>query len=414
MRLTATGGIGMFTRSTAMLGLALAAAMASSPAAWAQISDDTVKIGVLTDMNGPASTATGAGSVTAAQMAVEDFGGKVLGKPVTVIIGDHQDKADIGATIARRWYDTEQVDLIVDVPVSAVGLAVQNVANEKKKMFIAHSTGSADFHGKFCSPYAMQWVFDTRALAVGTAQAVVKRGGDSWFFITDDYAFGHALERDASAMIVKNGGKVVGAVRPPFATPDLSSFILQAQASKAKIIGIAGGPPNNMNEIKTAGEFGVLKGGQQMAGLLVLITDIHSLGLPAAQGLLLTTSFYWDMDEKTREWSKRYFAKMKQMPTMWQAGVYSSVMTYLNAVKESGTDEPLKVAAKMREKPVEDFFSRNGKLREDNLMVHDLVLVQVKSPEESKYPWDYYKVLTTISGDDAFGPPDPACTLVKK
>ncbi|WP_249780316.1 ABC transporter substrate-binding protein [Bradyrhizobium sp. dw_411] len=397
-----------------MLGMALAAATAASPAAWAQLSDDTVKIGVLTDMNGPASSATGAGSVTAAQMAVEDFGGKVLGKPVTVIIGDHQDKSDIGASIARRWYDTEQVDLIVDVPVSAVGLAVQNVANEKKKMFIAHSTGSADFHGKFCSPYAMQWVFDTRALAVGTAQAVVKRGGDSWFFITDDYAFGHALERDASAMIVKNGGKVVGSVKPPFATPDLSSFILQAQASKAKIIGIAGGPPNNMNEIKTAGEFGVLKGGQQMAGLLVLITDIHSLGLPAAQGLLLTTSFYWDMDEKTREWSKRYFAKMKQMPTMWQAGVYSSVMTYLNAVKETGTDEPLKVAAKMREKPVEDFFSRNGKLREDNLMVHDLILVQVKSPEESKYPWDYYKVLTTISGEDAFGPPDPACSLVKK
>jgi branched-chain amino acid transport system substrate-binding protein len=403
----------MFARSTTMLGIALAAAMASTPA-WAQISDDVVKIGVLTDMNGPAATSTGPGSVTAAQMAVEDFGGKVLGKPVAVIIGDHQDKADVGAGIARRWYDTEQVDLIVDVPVSAVGLAVQNVATEKKRMFIAHSTGSADFHGKFCSPYAMQWVFDTRALAVGTAQAVVKRGGDSWFFITDDYAFGHALERDASAMIVKNGGKVLGSVRPPFATPDLSSFILQAQASKAKIIGIAGGPPNNMNEIKTAGEFGVLKGGQQMAGLLVLITDIHSLGLPAAQGLLLTTSFYWDMDDKTREWSKRYFAKMKQMPTMWQAGVYSSVMSYLNAVKETGTDEPLKVAAKMREKPIEDFFARNGKLREDNLMVHDLVLVQVKSPEESKYPWDYYKVLATISGEDAFGPPDPACSLVKK
>ena len=403
----------MFARSTAMLGVALAAAMASSPA-WAQISDDQVKIGVLTDMNGPAATSTGPGSVTAAQMAVEDFGGKVLGKPVTVIIGDHQDKSDIGASIARRWYDTEQVDLIVDVPVSAVGLAVQNVATERKRTFIAHSTGSADFHGKFCSPYAMQWVFDTRALAVGTAQAVVKRGGDSWFFITDDYAFGHSLERDASAVIVKNGGKVLGSVRPPFATPDLSSFILQAQASKAKIIGIAGGPPNNMNEIKTAGEFGVLKGGQQMAGLLVLITDIHSLGLPAARGLLLTTSFYWDMDDKTREWSKRYFAKMKQMPTMWQAGVYSSVMSYLNAVKETGTDEPLKVAAKMREKPIEDFFARNGKLREDNLMVHDLMLVQVKSPEESKYPWDYYKVLATISGEDAFGPPDPACSLVKK
>jgi branched-chain amino acid transport system substrate-binding protein len=402
----------MSARSTTMLGVALAAAMVSSPA-WAQISDDIVKIGVLTDMNGPASTSTGQGSVTAAQMAVDDFGGRVLGKPITVIIGDHQDKSDIGAGIARRWYDTEQVDLIVDVPVSAVGLAVQNVATEKKRMFIAHSTGSADFHGKFCSPYAMQWVFDTRALAVGTAQAVVKRGGDSWFFITDDYAFGHSLERDASAVIVKNGGKVLGAVRPPFATPDLSSFILQAQASKAKIIGIAGGPPNNMNEIKTAGEFGVLKGGQQMAGLLVLITDIHSLGLPAAQGLLLTTSFYWDMDDKTREWSKRYFAKMNRMPTMWQAGVYSSVMSYLNAIKEAGTDEPLKVAAKMREKPIEDFFARNGKLREDNLMVHDLVLVQVKSPEESKYPWDYYKVLAKISGEDAFGPPDPACSLVK-
>jgi branched-chain amino acid transport system substrate-binding protein len=393
---------------------AFATAMSSSPAALAQISDDVVKIGVLTDMNGPASTPTGQGSVTAAQMAVDDFGGKVLGKPISVIVGDHQLKADIGGGIARRWYDTEQVDLIVDVPVSAVGLAVQNVANEKKRMFITHSTGAADFHGKFCSPYAIQWVFDTRALAAGTAQEVVKRGGDSWFFITDDYAFGRSLEKDASEVVVRNGGKVLGSVRPPFATPDLSSFILQAQASKAKIIGIAGGPPNNGNEIKTAGEFGVLKGGQQMAALLALITDIHSLGLPVAQGLLLTTSFYWDMDDKTREWSKRYFAKMNRMPTMWQAGVYSSVMHYLNAVKETGTDEPLKVAAKMREKPIEDFFARNGRLREDNLMVHDLMLVQVKSPEESKYPWDYYKILTKISGEDAFGPPDPACPLVKK
>jgi branched-chain amino acid transport system substrate-binding protein len=411
----------MFTRNMTAAG-ALAAALLSPPSALtalsqtalAQISDDVVKIGVLTDMNGPAATSTGQGSVTSAQMAVDDFGGKVLGKPISVIVGDHQDKPDIGAGIARRWYDTEQVDLIVDVPVSAVGLAVQNVANDKKRMFIAHSTGTADFHGKFCSPYALQWVFDTRALAVGTAQEVVKRGGDSWFFLTDDYAFGHALEKDASSVIVKNGGKVLGSVRLPFATPDVSSFILQAQASKAKIIGIAGGPPNNGNEIKTAGEFGLLKGGQQMAGLLALITDIHALGLPAAQGLLLTTAFYWDMDEKTREWSKRYFAKMNRMPTMWQAGVYSSVMHYLNAIKESGTDEPLKVAAKMREKPIEDFFARNGRLREDNLMVHDLMLVQVKKPEESKYPWDYYTVLTRIAGEDAFGPPDPACPLVKK
>jgi branched-chain amino acid transport system substrate-binding protein len=391
-----------------------AAALLATTAAQAQISDNVVKIGVLSDMNGPASTPTGQGSVTAAQMAVDDFGGKVLDKPISVIIGDHQLKPDIGAALARRWYDTEQVDLIVDVPVSAVGLAVQTIANEKKKLFITQSTGAADFHGKFCSPYTMQWVFDTRALATGTAKEVVKRGGDSWFFITDDYAFGHSLERDASSVVTANGGKVVGAVRPPFATPDLSSFILQAQASKAKIIGIAAGPPNNINEIKTASEFGLLKGGQQMAALLALITDIHSLGLPAAQGLLLTTSFYWDMDDKTREWSKRYFAKMNRMPTMWQAGVYSAVTHYLNAIKAAGSDEPLAVAAKMREAPVEDFFARNGKLRSDNLMVHDLVLAQVKSPEESKYPWDYYKILATIKGDDAFGPPDPACPLIKK
>src|ERR1700742_4732102 len=403
----------MSLRRLFLLGFAIVGLL-SPPAAFAQISDNLVKIGVLTDMNGPASTPTGQGSVTAAQMAVDDFGGTVLGKPISVIIGDHQLKADIGAGIARRWYDTEQVDLIVDVPVSAVGLAVQNVANEKKKLFITHSTGSADFHGKFCSPYTLQWVFDTHALATGTADAVVKRGGDSWFFITDDYAFGHSLERDASSVITANGGKGRAAGRPPLATPDLSSFVVQAQASKAKIIGIAAGPPNNMNEIKTGAEFGVFKGGQQMAALLALITDIHSLGLPAAQGLLLTTSFYWDMDDKTREWSKRYFAKMNRMPTMWQAGVYFSVMNYLNAVKDSGTDDPLKVAAKWREKPIEDFFSRHGHLRDDNLMVHDLILVQVKSPEESKYPWDYYKILAKISGEDAFGPPDPACPLNQK
>ena len=397
----------------AMFGT-FAAALLASPTVSAQVSDDIIKIGVLTDMNGPASTPTGQGSVTAAQMAVDDFGGKVLGKPISVIVGDHQLKPDIGATIARRWYDVDQVDLIVDVPVSAVGLAVQNIANEKKKLFITHSTGATDFHGKFCSPYAIQWVFDTRALAVGTAQEVVKRGGDSWFFITDDYAFGHSLEKDASAIVTKNGGKVLVAVRPPFATPDLSSFILQAQASKAKIIGIPGGPPNNTNEIKTAAEFGVFAGGQQMAALLALITDVHSIGLSAAQGLLLTTSFYWDMDDKTREWSKRSCAKMNRMATIWQAGGCSCVTAYLSAIKDAGTDDPLKVAAKMREKPVEDFFARNGKLREDNLMVHDLWLVQVKTPAESKYPWDYYKILAKISGEDAFGPPDPACAMAKK
>jgi branched-chain amino acid transport system substrate-binding protein len=388
-------------------------ALAAS-AAQAQVSDNVVKIGVLTDLSGPAETATGRGSVTAAEMAVEDFGGKVLGKPITVISADHQIKPDIAAGIASHWYDVDQVDLIVDVPVSAVGLAVQRVANEKKKLFITHSTGTADFHGKFCSPYAIQWVFDTHALAAGTAQEVTKRGGKTWFFLTADYAFGHALERDASQVVEQNGGKVLGAVRHPFATPDLSSFILRAQASKAKIIGLASGPPDNVNAIKLGGEFGVFQGGQQMAGLLVLITDVHALGLKAAQGLLLTTSFYWDMDDKTRAWSKRYFAKMNRMPTMWQAGVYSSVIHYLKAVQAAGTDDPLKVTAKMREMPVEDFFARNGRLRQDNLMVHDLVLVQVKKPDESKYPWDYYHVLTHIPGEQAFGPPNPACAMAAK
>jgi branched-chain amino acid transport system substrate-binding protein len=377
----------------------------------AQVSDDVVKIGVLTDMSGPASTAAGPGSVVSAQMAVEDFGGTVLGKRISVITGDHQLKPDIGAGIARRWYDAEQVDLIVDVPVSAVGLAVQQVAGDRKKLFITHSTGTADFHGKFCNPYSMQWVFDTRALAVGAAQVVVKRGGDSWFFITDDYAFGHSLEADAAAVVKSNGGKVLGSVRPPYSASDLSSFILQAQASQAKIIGVASGPPNNISAIKTGAEFGIFQRGQQMAALLALITDIDSIGLKASQGLLLTTSFYWDLDERTREWSKRFFAKTKRMPTMWQAGVYSSLIAYFNAIKEAGTDDPLAVAQKMREKPIDDFFARNGRLRPDGLMVHDLMLVQVKTPEESKYPWDYYRVLARIPGDQAFGPPNPACSL---
>jgi branched-chain amino acid transport system substrate-binding protein len=398
----------------AKLALAALVLAANATAAFAQVSDNVVKIGVLTDLSGPASTPTGPGSVAAAQMAIDDFGGSVLGKPIQLISADHQLKPDIGAGIARRWYDTEQVDLILDVPVSSVGLAVQVVANEKHKLFITHSTGSTDFHGKFCSPYTMQWVFDTRALAVGTGREITRRGGKTWFFITDDYAFGHALEKDATQVIEANGGRVLGSVRPPFATPELSSFVLQAQQSKAQVIGIAGGPPNNTNEIKLAHEFGLVQGGQQLAGLLILITDVHALGLQTAQGLLLTTSFYWDLDDKTRAWSKRFFDKVQHMPTMWQAGVYSAVMHYLQAVKAAGTDEAEKVAAQMRTQPIEDFFSHNGRLREDGLMVHDLLLVQVKTSDESKGPWDYYKVLAHIKGDEAFGPPDPSCALVKK
>jgi branched-chain amino acid transport system substrate-binding protein len=390
---------------------AVALAASLPAAAGAQISDDVVKIGVLTDLSGPASDATGRGSVLAAQMAVEDFGGKIGGFRIEVASANHQLKPDIGAEIATRWYDIEKVDLIVDVPVSAVGLAVQEVARKKQKLFITHSTGTADFTGKFCSPYGMQWVFDTYALATGTAREVVKRGGTSWFFLTADYAFGHALERDATKVINESGGKVLGAVHHPFASSDLSSFILQAQASKANIIGIASGPPDNTNAIKLGGEFGIFQGGQQMAGLLILITDVNALGLKSAQGLLLTTSFYWDLDERTRAWSKRFYDKLHKMPTMWQAGVYSSVMHYLNAIKAIGTDDALKVAAQMRETPVEDFFSRHGKLRKDGLMVHDLYLVQVKKSEDSKYPWDYYQVLATISGERAFPPPSPDCPL---
>ncbi len=400
-------------RSAPCLLAALVLALAAPPAA-AQISDDVVKIGILTDLSGPASDATGQGSVVAAQLAVEDFGATIAGKPIEIVSANHQLKPDVGSQIAGRWYDTEHVDLILDVPISAVGLAVQEVARRRQKLFITHSTGTTDFTGKFCSPYGMQWVFDTYALATGTAREVVKRGGSSWFFLTADYAFGHSLERDASKVVTDSGGTVMGAVRHPYNSADLSSFILQAQASRAKIIGLAGGPPDNINAIKLGGEFGILAGGQQMAGLLILITDIHGLGLKAAQGLLLTTSYYWDMDDRTRTWAKRFYAKLNKMPTMWQAGVYSSVMHYLAAVKASGTDAPLAVAARMRETPIEDFFARHGRLREDGLMVHDLYLVEVKKPEESKYPWDYYKVLATIPGDQAFPPPDPACPLVKK
>ena len=395
--------------------LALTLVLGGGGAASAQISDDVVKIGVLTDLSGPASDATGQGSVTAAELAIADFGGTVAGKPIELISANHQLKPDVGAAIARQWYDSERVDLILDVPVSAVGLAVQEVSRQKQKLLIVHSTGADQFTGKSCSPYAMQWVFDTHALATGTAKAVTERGGKSWFFLTADYAFGHSLEADAGKVATANGAQVLGAVRFPFNAPDLTSFVLQAQASKAKIIGIAAGPPDNTNAIKIGGGFGIFQGGQQMAGLLILITDVHAMGLKAAQGLLLTTSFYWDMDAKTRAWSERYYAKLGKMPTMWQAGVYSSVIHYLNAVKATGTDEPLVVAAKMRATPVEDFFARHGKLREDGLMVHDLYLAEVKKPEESKKPWDYYKVLQTIPGEQAFPRlEDEECAIAKK
>ncbi|MGH3631280.1 MAG: ABC transporter substrate-binding protein, partial [Sciscionella sp.] len=352
----------------AALSAAALLAVLLPSASLAQNADKPLKIGVLTDLSGPAFDATGEGSVVAAQMAAADFGGKVLGRPIQVISGNEQLKPAVGASIAREWYDRDGVSLIEDVPVSSVGLAVQQVAREQHKLFITQSTVTSDFTGKFCSPYTMQWSFDTFALAAGTAQAVTRRGGKTWFFLTADYAFGYSLEHDATGFIKKNGGSVVGSVRYPLAANDLTAFLLQGQDSHAQILGIAGGPPDNVNFIKLGSEFGVAQHGQHFAGLLMLITDIHALGLQAAQGLLLTTGFYWDRDDQARAWSKRFFEKRHAMPTTWQAGVYSSVTQYLKAVAAVGSDDALKVAAKMREAPIEDFFAHHGHLRADGLM----------------------------------------------
>ena len=383
---------------------------AASPAARAEPAP--VTIGVLTDMSGTSMDLSGPGSVLATTMAVEDFGGTVLGRPIHVISGDHQLKADIGAAIARSWYDTEGVDLILDVPVSAVGLAVQQVSRDKKRLMITTGTGTSDFTGKFCSPYAMQWNFNTTALANSTARALVERGDKRWFFLTADYAFGAALEHDAARVVTAMGGTVLGDVKHPFNSTDLSSFVLQALGSGADVIGLANGPPDNTNAIKAAAEFGGGKG-PAMAGLLVVITDVHGLGLQVAQGLLLTEAFYWDLDDKSRAWSHRFYERANKMPTSVQAADYSATLHYLQAVKEAGTTDAATVAQKMRDAPVEDMFARHGVLRRDGLLVHDLFLFQVKSPAECKAPWDYYRLLSTVPGEQAYPRlEDEHCPLV--
>ena len=374
-----------------------------------------VKIGVLTDMSSLYADIGGQGSVTAAQMAIDDFGGKVLGKPIELVSADHHNKPDIGAGIARRWYDEEGVDVITDVPTSSVALAVEDVSRDKHKLVLFTGAGSSDITGKNCSPYAAHWAYDTYALAHGTGSAIVKQGGTSWFFITADYAFGHALERDTAAVVEASGGKVVGNVNVPLNTADFSSYLLQAQASKAKIIGLANAGGDTINSIKQAAEFGVVQGGQKLAGLLVFITDVHSLGLKTAQGLQLTSAFYWDQNDQTRAWSKRFFDKIHRMPTMTQAGVYSAVHHYLEAVKALGTKDPDKVMAKMRATPINDFMTKNGKLRIDGRVLRNLYLFEVKSPAESKAPWDYFKELRTIPANEAFRPLDKGgCPLVTK
>ncbi len=397
------------------LGMAVTVALAFG-SAQAQVSDGVIKIGVMNDQAGTYADLAGPGSVVAARMAIEDFGAAKKGMKVEVLVGDHQNKPDVGSSIARQWYDVDKVDVIVDVPTSSVVLAVNQVTKEKNKALIVSTGATSDLTGKACTPNSIHWTYDTWALANGTASAIVKTGGKTWFFLTADYAFGHALERDAEAVVIKNGGKVLGKVRHPFPSSDFSSFLLQAQASKAQIIGLANAGADTTNAIKQGAEFGIVKGGQQFAGLLVFLTDVHALGLDKAQGLLLTEAFYWDRTPQTRAWSQR-FAKLHKgaMPTMAQAGVYSSVLHYLKAVEALKSDDGPKVIAKMKQMPSDDGAFGKGRVREDGRHVHDMYLFEVKKPSESKGPWDYYKVRATIPAEQAFRPMSEGdCPLVAK
>jgi branched-chain amino acid transport system substrate-binding protein len=398
-----------------MFTLAAAVALAAGPAQ-AQISDGVIKIGVLNDQSGTYADLAGPGSVVAAKMAVEDFGAAAKGMKVEILSADHQNKPDVGSNIARQWYDVDKVDLILDVPTSSVVLAVNQIAREKNKALIVSTGATSDLTGKACSPNAIHWTYDTWALANGTGSAIVKTGGDTWFFLTADYAFGHALERDTEAVVLKNGGKVLGKVRHPFPTADFSSFLLQAQASKAKIIGLANAGADTTNAIKQGAEFGIVKGGQQFAGLLVFLTDVHALGLEKAHGLVLTEAFYWDLNDKTRAWSKRFAERHKgAMPTMVQAGVYSATLHYLKAIEALKSDDGPKVIAKMKEMPTDDPLFGKGTIRADGRKIHPMYLFEVKKPAESKGPWDYYKLRATIPADQAFRPIDQGdCPLVKK
>ena len=382
----------------------------------AKLTDDVVKIGILTDMSGLYSDVGGEGAVVAAKMAIEDAGGKVLGKPIELISADHQNKADIAANKAREWYDTQKVDMIAELLNSAVGLAVQEVGKQKKRITMNSGAAASRLTGADCSPYGAHWTYDTYALSNGTGKFMVKQGGDTWFFLTADYAFGKNLEKDTTAVVKANGGKVLGSVLHPLSSADLSGYLLQAQASKAKVIGLANAGGDTINSVKQANEFGITKGGQKLAGLLVFDSDIDSIGLQIAQGMYLTTGFYWDMNDDTRKWAKRFGERMKgKMPTMVQAGVYSQVSHYLKAVAAAGTDDADAVMKKMRETPINDFFAKNGKLREDGRMVHDMYLAQVKKPGESKGRWDNLKIVQTIPGDQAFRPlKDSECPLIKK
>ncbi|MBR0828662.1 ABC transporter substrate-binding protein [Bradyrhizobium manausense] len=398
-----------------ILATYVAVALCGATPAFSQVSDDVVKIGVLNDQGGLYADLSGPGSVVAAKMAIEDFGGAVLGKPIELVSADHQNKPDVGSTIARRWIDVEKVDAIVDVPHSATALAVLSVTREKQKVLLLSGPAYVEFTGKDCSPTTVHWTYDSYAMANGTARAMVKQGGDSWFFLTGDNAGSHSQEREAMAFVQKAGGTVLGSVRHPLNTSDFSSYLLQAQQSKAKVIGLANAGGDTVNAIKQANEFGLVQGGQRLAGLLMFITDVKAVGLDQAKGLVITDAFYWDADERTRTWSRRFMKLHNgRAPTSIQAGVYSAVLHYLKAVQAAGTDEAVAVTAKLKELPVNDFFSDDYRIRQDGRLVRDMYLLQVKTQQESKEPWDVFKVLARIPGDEAYRPiADGHCPLVK-
>lgn len=396
-------------------GGAIGAVLASAIFATSAIAQDgPVKLGVLTDMSSLYADNGGQGSVVAAQMAVEDFKGKVLGRPVQIIAGDHQNKADVGSVITRRWLENEGVEVILDVPNSAVALAVQGITRDKKKLFLATGTATSRLTGDECSMTGIHWTYDTYALSQGTAKAISRLGAKSWFFLSADYSLGAQLEADSRKVIDATGGKVVGAVKHPVNTPDFSSFLLQAQASKADVIALADAGGDFINAVKQASEFGITRE-QKLAGLIVFIADIHSLGLQSAKGLMLSSAFYWDLNEETREWSKRFIGRTQKVPTMIHAGTYGAVLHYLKAVEAAGTLDGPTVAAKMREMPVNDFMTKNGRIRQDGRLVRDMYLFRVKSPEESRYKFDYYQLIATIPGEGAFKPMEEGgCPLLKK
>ena len=383
--------------------------------AHAQQSTLPLKIGILADFASVYSDIGGQGNVEATKIAIEEFGGQMFGKPIEIVTADALNKADNAASIARKWYEAENVDMIIDMPTSATALAGMEMSKRFEKIMIVTDAASSDITGKSCSPYTAHWTYDTYGNAHTVGSAIVKQGGDSWYFITADYLFGHSIERDTGDVVRAAGGKVIGSSKHPLNTADFSSFLLQAQSSKAKIVGLANGGGDTINTIKQASEFGIVAGGQKLAGIVMFISDIHSLGLKMAQGLIITEAYYWDLNDRTRAFGKKFFDKMKRMPTMNQAATYSGTLHYLKSVQAAGTRATKPVLAKMREMPVRDAFTDNGFLREDGRMVHSMFLLEVKKPDESKYPWDYYKVLAEVPGDQVFRPmKDGGCQYVKK